>query len=39
LLAAPPGTPTDALRERVVACMDERGWATGSSLEPEEWAQ
>jgi hypothetical protein len=38
-LEAPPGTARAALRERVVACMDERGWATGSSVEPEEWAQ
>ena len=38
-LQAPPGAPREKLREQVVACMDERGWATGSSLEPEEWAQ
>ena len=38
-LEAPPGTARAALREQVVVCMDERGWATGSSLEPEEWAQ
>jgi hypothetical protein len=38
-LEAPPGAPRAALREQVVACMDERGWATGSSLEPEEWVQ
>jgi hypothetical protein len=38
-LGAPPGAARAALRERVVVCMDERGWATGSSVEPEEWAQ
>ncbi len=38
-LEAPPGTARAALRERMVACMDERGWATGSSVEPEEWVQ
>jgi len=35
----PPGTARAALRERIVACMDERGWSTGSSADPEEWAQ
>jgi len=38
-LEAPPGTARAALREQMVVCMDERGWATGSSVEPEEWAQ
>jgi hypothetical protein len=38
-LAAPPGAPREALRGQVVACLDERGWATGSALEPEEWVQ
>ena len=38
-LGAPPGTARAALRERVVVCMAERGWATGSSIEPEDWAQ
>jgi hypothetical protein len=38
-LEAPPGSARAALRERVVVCMDERGWATGSAAEPEEWAQ
>jgi hypothetical protein len=38
-LGAPPGAARAAWRERVVACMAERGWATGSSVEPEEWAQ
>jgi hypothetical protein len=37
-LESPPGTARGALRERTVACMDERGWTTGSA-EPEEWAQ
>jgi hypothetical protein len=35
----PPGAAREALRERIVACMDERGWSTGSSAEPEEWEQ
>lgn len=39
LQIGPPGTARAALRERIVACMDERGWSTGSSPEPEEWAQ
>lgn len=39
LWESPPGTARGALRERVVACMDERGWSTGSSAEPEEWEQ
>ena len=39
LQVGPPGTARAALRERIVACMDERGWSTGSSAEPEEWAQ
>lgn len=39
LQVGPPGTARNALRERIVACMDERGWSTGSSAEPEEWAQ
>ena len=39
LQVAPPGTASAALRERIVACMDERGWSTGSSSDPEEWAQ
>jgi len=39
LQGAPPGAARAALRERVVACMDERGWSTGSSALPEEWAQ
>jgi hypothetical protein len=39
LQLGPPGTARAALRERIVACMDERGWSTGSSAEPEEWAQ
>jgi hypothetical protein len=39
LLEAPPGTARAALRQRIVACMDERGWSTGSSALPEEWAQ
>jgi len=38
-LEAPRGSASAALREQVVACMDERGWATGSSAEPEEWAE
>ena len=38
-LGAPPGTARAALRQKVVVCMAERGWATGSSVEPEEWAQ
>ena len=38
-LGAPPGTARAALRERVVVWMAERGRATGSSVEPEEWAQ
>jgi hypothetical protein len=38
-LESPPGAARAALRERVVACMAERGWATGSSVRPEEWAQ
>jgi hypothetical protein len=37
LRLGPPGTARAALRERMLACMDERG--TGSSAEPEEWAQ
>jgi hypothetical protein len=39
LQQGPPGTARVALRERIVACMDERGWSTGSSAVPEEWAQ
>jgi hypothetical protein len=39
LRQAPPGTARVVLRERIVACMDERGWSTGSSALPEEWAQ
>jgi hypothetical protein len=39
LRVGPPGTASAALRERIVACMDELGWSTGSSAEPEEWAQ
>jgi hypothetical protein len=38
-LGAPPGSARQALREQIVVCMDERGWATGSSVEPEEWAE
>jgi hypothetical protein len=38
-LEAPAGSARAALRDRVVACMDERGWVTGSSVEPEEWAE
>ncbi len=38
-VGAPAGTARAALRGQMVACMDERGWATGSSVEPEEWAQ
>jgi hypothetical protein len=39
LQEGPPGSARAALREQIVACMDERGWSTGSSTEPEEWAQ
>jgi hypothetical protein len=39
LREGPPGTARLALHERIVACMDERGWSTGSSALPEEWAQ
>jgi hypothetical protein len=39
LQEGPPGTARAALREGIVACMDERGWSTGSSADPEEWAQ
>jgi len=38
-LGAPPGTARRALRDQVVVCMDGRGWATGSSVKPEEWAE
>jgi hypothetical protein len=39
LQEGPSGSARSALRDRIVACMDERGWSTGSSAEPEEWAQ
>lgn len=36
---APPGAARAALRERLVTCMDERGWTTGAVTRPEEWAE
>jgi len=37
-LESPHGAAAAALRQRLVACMDERGWTTGK-VAPEEWAQ